>query len=100
MFGYAVKILVGIVCLSELLYIIFRNPLINHFNRPVLLVGFAGSLVILGLTDMNILTGFISSILIISAAFLSWKFPHQAFEKPDWRYLIALLTAFIFLLFV
>jgi len=100
MFGYAVKILIGIVCLSELLYIIFRNPLINHFNRPVLLVAFAGSLVILGLTDMNILTGFISSILIISAAFLSWKFPHQAFEKPDWRYLIALLTAFIFLLFV
>ncbi len=100
MFSLAVTIMIGIVCLSEILYIVFRNPLINHFNRPILLLAFTGLLLVLGLTELHIVLGFISSVLIISAAFLSWKFPHQAFEKPDWRYLIVLIAAFISLLFL
>lgn len=99
MFEFAVNILIGLVCLSELIYIVFRNPIVNHFNLPILLVTFTVQMIFLGMTSGNSLSSFIVAILIIAAAFLKWKYQHRAFEKPDWRYLIVLFSAVVALIF-
>lgn len=86
--------LLVLVSLLELLYILFRNPNLNMYNKYILSITVVAALcLIVTETSFYKIIRLISVITLLTA---NVKFKHPDYEKPDYRYLLILLgTIFI-----
>ena len=97
MISAAIFVFYTIVCICEILYILFRKPLFRKIGFYIFPVAVILSLkqTYLDFTLIN-LAGLLSSVLVL-AAYVYLK--NKPFEKPDYRYLIILTATAIFSFF-
>lgn len=79
--------------LTEILYIVFRNPKLNRYNYIIysVCVVISASLVTGSFTPLN----FIKLISILMVLSSKVYFRNKPYEKPDYRYLLILAGTII-----
>ncbi|MCK4980573.1 MAG: hypothetical protein KAS62_09260 [Candidatus Delongbacteria bacterium] len=86
-------LLLALVLFLEVLYIFFREPKLNTYNKYIIAASMVALLytTIIDPTFYNIVR--ISSVITVLTA--NVKLKHPDYEKPDYRYLLILIGSVI-----
>ncbi|MDA3838596.1 MAG: hypothetical protein PF574_06395 [Candidatus Delongbacteria bacterium] len=83
----------ALVLFLETLYILFRNPKLNIYNKYILSFG-----ILVLLYTLTIDPKFyqvVKLVSVISVLMANVKLKHPDYEKPDYRYLLILIGSII-----
>ncbi|MBN2789405.1 MAG: hypothetical protein JXR69_04395 [Candidatus Delongbacteria bacterium] len=85
--------LLTIVLVLEIIYILFRDPKLNTYNKYIL----SAAIIVILFTIANALHFYmivklVSVVVVLTA---NVKLKHSPYEKPDYRYLLLLIGAII-----
>ena len=85
--------LLVLVLFLEILYILFRNPKLNTYNKYILSISVVVMLfAVIADPYFYQIVRLVSLITVLTA---NVKLKHPDYEKPDYRYLLILLGALI-----
>ncbi len=105
MIHFIILFLIITVFISEVHYIVFRNPKVNKFSILLLLIIVSFQVIDIVLIFSLLFTSFlILKFIILVFSFFSIyfriKYPHKTFEKPNLKYLTSLSLLFFSALFL